>query len=77
LTKIGIFSNPKMNLAVLSSMILVLITIYVPPLQKVFNTMTLLPSHWLEILPFIFVPAITAEVMKSVTYKKQVQKQVA
>jgi Ca2+-transporting ATPase len=77
LTKIGIFSNPKMNLAVLSSMILVLITIYVPPLQKVFNTMTLLPSHWLEILPFIFVPAITAEVMKSVTYKKQMQKQLA
>ena len=77
LTKIGIFSNPKMNLAVLSSMVLVLVTIYVPPLQKIFNTMTLTPAHWLEILPFIFIPAITAEVMKSLTYKKQMQKQLA
>jgi Ca2+-transporting ATPase len=77
LTKIGIFSNPKMNLAVLSSMVLVLVTIYVPPLQKIFNTMTLTPAHWLEILPFIFIPAITAEVMKSLTYKKQMQKQFA
>ncbi len=77
LTKIGIFSNPKMNLAVLSSMALVLVTIYVPPLQTIFNTMTLTPSHWLVILPFIFVPAITAEVMKSITYKKQMQKQLA
>ncbi|MEA4811568.1 MAG: cation-translocating P-type ATPase [Anaerolineaceae bacterium] len=74
LTKIGIFSNSKMNLAVFSSMILVLVTIYVPPLQEIFNTMTLQWHHWLEILPFIFVPAVTAEIMKALTYKKQMHK---
>jgi Ca2+-transporting ATPase len=70
LTKIGIFGNKNMNLAVLVSTVLVVMVIYVPFLQNIFDTTGIDLVHWLEILPLIFIPSIAAEVMKAVTYKK-------
>lgn len=70
LTKIGIFRNKNMNLAVLVSIVLVVAVIYVPFLQNIFDTTGIDLVHWLEILPLIFIPSIAAEVMKAVTYKK-------
>jgi len=70
LTKIGIFTNKNMNVAVLVSVVLVLMVIYVPFLQKVFDTTALRWIDWAEILPLVLIPSIAAEVMKSVTYKK-------
>jgi len=70
LTKIGIFSNKNMNIAVLVSVILIIMVIYVPFLQTVFDTTALSWVHWAEILPLVLIPSIAAEVMKSVTYKK-------
>ena len=70
LTKIGIFTNKNMNIAVLVSVVLVLMVIYVPFLQKVFDTTALRWIDWAEILPLVLIPSIAAEVMKSVTYKK-------
>ncbi|MGI6250163.1 MAG: cation-translocating P-type ATPase [Anaerolineaceae bacterium] len=70
LTKIGIFTNKNMNLAVIVSVTLVLLVVYVPFLQDIFDTVTIEPIHWLEILPLVLVPSIAAEIMKTITYKQ-------
>ncbi|HPR34621.1 MAG TPA: cation-translocating P-type ATPase [Anaerolineaceae bacterium] len=70
LTKIGIFTNKNMNIAVLVSVVLILLVIYVPFLQTVFDTTALGLADWAEILPLVLIPSIAAEVMKSITYKK-------
>ena len=70
LTKIGIFGNKNMNVAVLVSVVLVLMVIYVPFLQTVFDTTALRLVDWAEILPLVLIPSIAAEVMKMLTYKK-------
>ena len=70
LTKIGIFGNKNMNVAVLVSVVLVLMVIYVPFLQTVFDTAALRLVDWAEILPLVLIPSIAAEVMKMLTYKK-------
>lgn len=70
LTKIGIFTSKNMNIAVLISIILVLLVIYVPFLQDIFDTVNLRLKDWAEILPLILIPSIAAEVMKTITYKK-------
>jgi len=69
LRKIGIFSNRNMNLAVLFSVIMVLLVIYIPFLNAPFNTIPLTWLHWLIILPLIFIPSIVAEIMKAIAYK--------
>jgi Ca2+-transporting ATPase len=64
LFKIGIFTNRNMNLAVLSSLILLLLVVYVPFLQPIFNTVPLGFEQWRVMLPLIFVPALAAETTK-------------
>ena len=59
-----------MNVAVLVSVVLVLMVIYVPFLQTVFDTAALRLVDWAEILPLVLIPSIAAEVMKMLTYKK-------
>jgi Ca2+-transporting ATPase len=62
--KIGVFSNKYMNYAVLSSLVLLLIVVYVPFLQPIFETHPLAWAQWRYILPLLFVPAVAAEVFK-------------
>ncbi|HPL82438.1 MAG TPA: HAD-IC family P-type ATPase, partial [Anaerolineaceae bacterium] len=69
LTKIGVFTNRNMNLAVLFSIIMVLLVIYLPFLNAPFNTIPLTWLHWLIMLPLIFIPSIVAEIMKAIAYK--------
>ena len=64
LIKIGPLSNRNMNLAVLSSSVLLLIVVYVPFLQPIFNTTPLGWAQWQYILPLIFIPALVAETTK-------------
>jgi Ca2+-transporting ATPase len=45
--------------------VLLLLAIYVPFLQPIFNTVPLTWEHWRIILPLLFVPAIVAEISKS------------
>ncbi|UCF29079.1 MAG: cation-translocating P-type ATPase [Chloroflexota bacterium] len=66
LIKIGPFSNRLMNIAVLSSLALLLVVIYVPFLQPIFNTTTLSWDQWQYILPLIFLPAFAAESSKPI-----------
>ncbi len=65
LHKIGIFSNRSMNWAFLTSALLVLVVIYVPGLNTVFNTVPLGWSQWRWMLPLLFVPALAAEATKA------------
>jgi Ca2+-transporting ATPase len=74
LSKIGIFTNKNMNLAVLVSVILIILVIYVPFLQVIFDTVSLRWIDWAEILPLVLIPSIAAEIMKSISYKQH-QKQ--
>jgi Ca2+-transporting ATPase len=62
--RIGVFSNKYMQYAVLASVVLLLIVIYVPFLNDIFDTMPLTLIDWAEIIPLMFVPAIAAEVTK-------------
>jgi P-type Ca2+ transporter type 2C len=62
--KVGVFTNKWMNWAVLGSSVLMLLVMYVPFLQEIFDTVSLGWNAWLEIIPLFMIPAITAEVMK-------------
>jgi len=71
LLKIGAFKNKLMNWAVLASFILILLVIYVPFLQPIFNTKTLTWWEWLVMTPLILLPSIAAELMKTITSKRR------
>jgi Ca2+-transporting ATPase len=66
LLKIGVFGNKVMNYAVLSSLVMIIAVIYVPFLQKVFNTDPLGWAQWELILPLLVVPSVAAEIAKAV-----------
>lgn len=75
LFKIGLFSNKVMNWAVLGSFVMILVVVYVPFLQPIFNTAPLGIAQWLEILPLVMVPAIVAEITKMVLRKGMLKEQ--
>jgi magnesium-transporting ATPase (P-type) len=62
--KIGVFSNKYMNYAVLSSLVLLLVVVYVPFLRPIFETVPLGWNQWRFILPLLVVPAVAAEIFK-------------
>lgn len=64
LLKIGLFNNRWMNLAVLSSLVLILAVVYIPFLQNVFGTEALGWPQWADILPLIIIPSVVAELTK-------------
>jgi Ca2+-transporting ATPase len=70
LIKIGIFSNRNMNLAALSSFLLLIAVIYVPFLQPIFNTVALGWSQWELVIPLVLIPAIAAEAAKFTLYSR-------
>jgi len=71
LLKIGVFKNKLMNWAVLASFVLILLVIYVPFLQGIFNTHSLTLLQWAEMAPLILLPSVAAELLKAVTYKRR------
>ena len=64
--KIGIFSNRYMNLAILSSVALILGAIYIPFFNPIFNTVPLGWMQWEVLLPLLLIPSIAAELVKLV-----------
>ncbi|MGD2143287.1 MAG: cation-translocating P-type ATPase [Anaerolineae bacterium] len=66
LFRLGLFSNRYMQYAVLLSIGLLLVVIYVPFLQPIFDTVPLGAREWLVMLPLLTVPSIAAEVTKLV-----------
>ncbi|MDZ7844838.1 MAG: calcium-translocating P-type ATPase, SERCA-type [Anaerolineales bacterium] len=65
--KIGLFKNKYMNWAILSSLTLLLVVIYVPFLQNIFGTIPLGWAQWRVILPLLVGPSVAAEVFKALT----------
>lgn len=56
--KSGIFSNKRVNLGIIVEVILIILLVYLPPLQKVFHTAPLNVSDWLFLCiwpPFVLV----------------------
>jgi Ca2+-transporting ATPase len=64
--QIGVFSNKYMQIAVLSSLVILLAIIYVPFLDPIFGTTFITAQDWLVMLPFILLPSIAAEAYKIV-----------
>jgi Ca2+-transporting ATPase len=62
--RIGVFSNKFMQYAILGSITLLLVVIYVPFLNDIFNTQPLTLQDWGAIIPLMLVPSIAAEVTK-------------
>ena len=70
LLKIGVFNNKWMNYAVLASLVMILLVIYVPFLNPIFKTEPLGWTQWVEIIPLLLVPSIAAEVTKFVQSRR-------
>ena len=70
LLRIGILSNRNMNWAVVSSLVLLLMVVYVPFLQPLFNTTSLGWGQWQVLLPLILIPALAAEATKYVISRR-------
>jgi P-type Ca2+ transporter type 2C len=64
LLRIGMFKNKWMNIAVISSLFLILVVIYVPFFNRVFNTIPLGWGQWAEIIPLLIIPSAAAELTK-------------
>jgi len=62
--QIGVFNNKVMNWAILSSLVLLLVVVYVPFLQGIFDTAPLGWMQWRVILPLLMGPSIAAELTK-------------
>ncbi|MFP4343599.1 MAG: cation-translocating P-type ATPase [Anaerolineales bacterium] len=67
LLKLGIFSNKYMQYAVGFSIFLLLVVVYVPFLQDIFNTLPLNWREWGLILPLVLIPSVVAELQKMIT----------
>ncbi|NDJ86335.1 MAG: cation-translocating P-type ATPase, partial [Chloroflexi bacterium] len=64
LLRIGVFSNKYMQYAIVTSTIGMLIVLYVPFLQEVFDTIALSAEQWAVVLPLLLLPTIVAELTK-------------
>ncbi len=64
IVKIGVFGNKWMQYAVGASLVLMLLVIYVPFLQPIFDTIPLTFQDWIVMAPFIAVASIAAEMTK-------------
>ena len=62
--QIGLASNRWMLLAVASSLLFLLVIVYVPFMRPVFDTAVLSGMDWLRLLPFTLLAAIAAEITK-------------
>ena len=67
LFKIGPFSNKKLNLAVLASVVLVMLVLFTP-LRIAFGLEILSPKLYLIALGLIFVPLVVMEISKLISY---------
>jgi Ca2+-transporting ATPase len=61
---LGVFTNKWMQVAVLTSLAVLMAIIYVPFLDPVFETTFLTLRDWSIILPLILIPSVAAEVNK-------------
>ena len=73
LLKLGIFSNKWMQYATGFSVVLLLVVVYVPFLEDIFDTVPLYLNEWIELLPLVLLPSIVAELQKWIVRMTQEQ----
>ncbi len=61
---LGVFSNKYMQYAVGLSLVLMLVVVYTPFLQPIFNTHTLAPVEWAFVVGLALIPAVAEEITK-------------
>lgn len=61
LFKLGLFTNRWMQWAFLSSLAILVLVVYAPPLRPIFNTLPLTLPMWATLLPLSLVPFILVE----------------
>ena len=66
LFRLGIFSNRWMQAAVGLSIVLLLVVVFVPFLQPIFNTSALSLTEWSVVLGLSLFPAVTEEIYKAI-----------
>ena len=71
LLKIGVFGNKYMNYAVLASLLMLLMVVYVPFFNPIFDTLPLGWAEWSKILPLVIFPSLAAEVTKWVQSRRE------
>ena len=71
LLKLGVFSNKYMQYAVGFSVVLLMLVVYVPFLQPIFDTQHLNLREWSLILPLTLIPSVIAELHKAVVRRLQ------
>lgn len=64
--KIGVFSNKTMTLSTLVSFLLLLVVLYVPFLQPIFETYAVGLKEWGMIIVFSFIPLVISELYKAI-----------
>ncbi|NLY46350.1 MAG: calcium-translocating P-type ATPase, SERCA-type [Tissierella sp.] len=69
LFKIGVFSNKTMVLGTGFSFLLMLLVLYVPFMQPIFDTVSLSFVNWQTILLYAFIPLIVGELYKFIDRK--------
>jgi len=66
-----------MNRAVLLSLALMLAVVYLPFLNKPFQTTPLSWNEWALIIPLFFIPSIVAEISKWIIYRRENKRKLA
>ena len=64
LLRLGVFTNPYMQYAVGTSILLLLGAVYLPFFQPIFDTVPLGWREWMTVGPLLAIPALAAEVNK-------------
>ena len=67
---IGVFSNKWMQWAVFGSLLVLLVTVYVPGLNTtIFGNVPLDLADWFAVFPLMLVPAVVAEINKAIVLR--------
>ncbi|MDO5301905.1 MAG: cation-translocating P-type ATPase [Tissierellia bacterium] len=70
LWKLGFFTNKRLIQAVLFSMFLLLVVLYVPFLEELFHLVDLGVQDWLIVLVSSFIPLVVGEIQKAIRFKQ-------
>ena len=68
--KLGIFTNRSMNLAVSLSSLLLLLVIYIPVVNTIFDNVALPLLSWIPILILAVIPFSSSDIYKTIKYRK-------
>ena len=68
--RLGLFGNATLNKAIILSLALLLVVIYVPFLDPIFHTVQLGWLDWAFILPLSLIPFAVAEIIKFIKFRK-------